>query len=518
MINKSSDSLFELVRSMSQSEKRYLKQYAKRYSKNTKSNYYLILFNELDKLVKKSIKYDEAALKEKIKKEKWITQFAVTKSYLYDLILDSLRSCNKATTTTVEINELLIDSQNLFFKGLHSQALNRLRKARMICESLGHYNLLGEVNYWIKRGLILKEKYNDDDMKLFIDSQFNPFTPRRISEHLKLLDRAIEIQFFNRDAGYSMKTEQNRKKFIDKFFKDGPELIETVSDEPIDLLRLKYGTTALYYQFADNRKESAKHYQLALNLMERNERYLQDNIRAYISYTMGLSIQHYFLGNYVELQELTKKLKIVSDKNYKTVPRTVTSDALAHIININFSMDQKRGEFEYSVDEIDAGLEEWVKKSGFRSSAFSLLMYNIGMTHFMTQNFKKAAKAWNDLIAMSIKNNYLDNISSSRMMLCFAALEMKDEELLQSRTGSWKYFIETREMFFPAEKVVYKFFTSKRQMADLIEMKTILANILKENDSINDFFDIWNWIESKVNKTTFAEAVKVYYDQKGHAL
>lgn len=77
---RQSDDLFRLVKSMSKSEKRYFKLFASMQGKNKK---YLLLFDAIDR----QGVYNESALKEELKQEKFVRQLAVTKGYLYNLIL-----------------------------------------------------------------------------------------------------------------------------------------------------------------------------------------------------------------------------------------------------------------------------------------------------------------------------------------------------------------------------------------------------------------------------------------------
>ena len=77
--------IFELIKSMTQTEKRYFKMFVSVFEQKNKT--YLKLYNAIDK----QKEYDEKALKKKLANERFINHFAVVKNKLYNAILKSLR-------------------------------------------------------------------------------------------------------------------------------------------------------------------------------------------------------------------------------------------------------------------------------------------------------------------------------------------------------------------------------------------------------------------------------------------
>ncbi|MFZ1593345.1 MAG: hypothetical protein WAT27_14735, partial [Chitinophagales bacterium] len=81
---KPSDNLFKLIKSLDKSEKGYFKKFALGHGKNSN---YILLFNAIDT----QDVYDEEALLKKFKTQAFAKQIAVTKNYLWELILRSQR-------------------------------------------------------------------------------------------------------------------------------------------------------------------------------------------------------------------------------------------------------------------------------------------------------------------------------------------------------------------------------------------------------------------------------------------
>src|ERR1700709_2541517 len=101
MPNRSSDALFQLVKSLEKSEKRNFKLYVKRNSASEDLKI-IRLFDALDKMDE----YDEAHL---LKKNKQITkqQLSNTKAHLYKQLLSSLRLIRHEDNIDIQLHEQL---------------------------------------------------------------------------------------------------------------------------------------------------------------------------------------------------------------------------------------------------------------------------------------------------------------------------------------------------------------------------------------------------------------------------
>src|ERR1051326_5972973 len=102
-----SNELFELIKSLSKTEKRYFNLFVSRHSAN--DNNCLKLF----KFIEKQKDYDEKALRQFFKDEKFIRQLPVTKIYLYGQILKSLTLFHGDKKIETQINDLVLKSQIL---------------------------------------------------------------------------------------------------------------------------------------------------------------------------------------------------------------------------------------------------------------------------------------------------------------------------------------------------------------------------------------------------------------------
>jgi len=146
--NNSTDSLFELIQSMSATEKRYVNVQVKHIKgKDGKELDYIILFKILNKMEE----YDEEKAKQKLlkalNKEKF-SNFSVKKKELYEVLMRQLKNFhyNKMKKSVAYIKELINDAVFLFRRGLYHQADKYLEDAKKMAEKCGDTLSLIEIN------------------------------------------------------------------------------------------------------------------------------------------------------------------------------------------------------------------------------------------------------------------------------------------------------------------------------------------------------------------------------------
>tara|TARA_R110002073_G_scaffold14554_1_gene59283 strand:- start:53831 stop:55378 length:1548 start_codon:yes stop_codon:yes gene_type:complete len=138
MTKNQKDNLFQLIKSLSKSEKRQFKLYVGRLGVNSDSKF-LNLFNFLDK----ANTYDEALiLKSSIVKKQ---QLANVKAHLYKQILISLKLSPSHQNVRSQIREQLDFASILYHKGLYKQSLKILEKAKEFAITNEEKNLAYEV-------------------------------------------------------------------------------------------------------------------------------------------------------------------------------------------------------------------------------------------------------------------------------------------------------------------------------------------------------------------------------------
>src|ERR1700743_379283 len=144
MPNRSSDTLFQLIKSLEKSEKRNFKLYITRNSasEDLKS---IQLFDALDKMEE----YDEAQLLSKNKNLRK-QQLSNAKAHLYREILTSLRLIRQEENIDIQLHEQLDYARILYNKGLYLQSLKTLDKIKENARAHNQVTFLLQVLFFEK--------------------------------------------------------------------------------------------------------------------------------------------------------------------------------------------------------------------------------------------------------------------------------------------------------------------------------------------------------------------------------
>lgn len=163
---KPSSELYDLIHSMTKSEKRYFKLFA---SLQSGDKNYLKIFDTLES----QKVFNEEELKEKFKNETFIKHLPSEKNHLYNNILKSLRNFHSDKSASNQLQEQLRNIEILFKKALYKQCDKLIKKAKKLAYKYEKYYYLLDIIDWEK--LLLEEKYQqgifDRQMKELVDEE-----------------------------------------------------------------------------------------------------------------------------------------------------------------------------------------------------------------------------------------------------------------------------------------------------------------------------------------------------------
>ncbi|MEO8774199.1 MAG: hypothetical protein ABI295_04205 [Xanthomarina sp.] len=210
MTKEQKDNLFQLVKSLTKSEKRQFKLFVGRLGVNADSKF-LNLFNLLDK----STTYNEPAIiKTGIVKKQ---QLANVKAHLYKQILISLKLNPSHQNIRSQIREQLDFASILYHKGLYKQSLRILEKAKELAIQNEEKNLAYEI---VELEKIIESQY----ITRSISSRADELTvqAKKLSElnliTSKLSNLSLQLYSIILKSGY-VKNKQEAQK-ITTYFND----------------------------------------------------------------------------------------------------------------------------------------------------------------------------------------------------------------------------------------------------------------------------------------------------------
>ena len=139
-----STNLFDIIHSLTASEKRYFKIFSSTHVIGSKNNYEK-LFNAYCELPADR-PYDEAAFKKKLAGKTWAKNFAVEKKVLEEILMKAMRAYNAEKSAEGALNDIITNVRFLYNKGLLAAAGKELKKGIELGEELE--NLPGLINLY----------------------------------------------------------------------------------------------------------------------------------------------------------------------------------------------------------------------------------------------------------------------------------------------------------------------------------------------------------------------------------
>ncbi len=134
-MKKPSDHIFQLVQAMTPAEKRYFRRHFA-----SEDNRLTYLFDELNKMAQ----YDESALKARLD-PMTAKNIKVYKIQLQEILLRSLTAFHSKRSVQSKVRLMLEEADILADKQLHEQALDRLAKAKVLCQQYEEFTYLIEI-------------------------------------------------------------------------------------------------------------------------------------------------------------------------------------------------------------------------------------------------------------------------------------------------------------------------------------------------------------------------------------
>ncbi|NQZ20409.1 MAG: hypothetical protein HRT44_14295, partial [Bdellovibrionales bacterium] len=158
---KPSTELFDLIKSLSKSEKRFFKLAS---SLQTGDKNYLKIFDAIDK----QTDYDENNIKDQFKSETFIKHFPSEKNHLYKLILKSLRSYHSDNSVSSVLKQEIKNIEILYNKALFKECNKFLMRAKKMAIQHEKFYYLFELINWEKR--LLEEALEDGQFTKDLDT------------------------------------------------------------------------------------------------------------------------------------------------------------------------------------------------------------------------------------------------------------------------------------------------------------------------------------------------------------
>ena len=511
MPNRSTDALFQLVKSLEKSEKRNFKLYVKRNSssEDLKS---VKLFDALDK----SDVYDEEQL---LKKNKSIKkqQLSNMKAHLYKQILSSLRLIKDENNIDIQLHEQMDYARILYNKGLYLQSLKVLDKMKEMAKSNEQLTYLQQALFFEKKieGLFITRSMREKAEQLSKESD-------ETNSQLSLINRLsnLSLQLYGWYINHGHVRNQKEMDELKKFLEDN--LPEETKNAQGFYERLYLYQSYCWYAFI--RQDFLQYYRYTqkwVDLFAEHPKMYDIDTAHYIKAMHNLMGAHFDLRN-------TKKLKDAIDEFEKFSHRQVVKKneinrilVFVYLATARINIHFLEGTFSEGIKLVPY-IEEKLKEYGLFIDRHRILIfyYKIACLYFGTGKNEKAIEYLNKIINWKVDLR-TDLQCYARLLHLIAHYELGNFDLLEYLTKSVYRFMAKMESLSAVEEEMFLFLRRSFQVnahALKPEFEKLLEKLRKyENNPLEtrafSYLDVISWLESKINNVPVQDVIREKYLQ-----
>lgn len=509
------DTLFELIQSMTKSEKRYFKLLSSRHTIGEVNNY-IVLFDYIDKMKE----YDEQKVFDHFKGEAFLNSFSITKKRLYDHLLSSLDTFHSGSSVDAQLHKMLHSADILYKKSLYLQSERILRSAQKLAQKHQRFGLLMEISARRKK-LIETNSYADTESSTIheiYEDDLNNLSA--IRDYTTLWN--LKSELFMELSRKGISRNEDQRAAFDRIYKEiqekfDPELLS------VDSAYLYYHIASAYHYATNDFENCLSYLNRNIAMMEGDGMFIADHPNSFFSALSNAIYVSEKLHEYGRANSLLQKLKTFPQTYKIELSEDLQIKLFSSTSSIELSMLVSRGDFEAAarlIPVIERGLTLYKEKVTPQRHAF--LAFKFAGIYMGTKNFPEALKWVNTILNNTDLDATEDIVAFTHILDLMIHLEMRHDQLLPYAIKSTQRYLKSRNRMYSFEKVMLRFISKLTKTADIFEDEQLWDELYNELQSIKsesgqgvalEYFDFESWAKSKVKRKDFTLVVKEKYGQ-----
>ncbi len=506
MANRSTDVLFQLVKSLEKSEKRNFKLYARRNS--TSGDLKVIqLFDALDKMTE----YDE---KDLLKKAKGITkqQLSNSKANLYKQILASLRLIRDEGNIDINLHEQFDHARILYNKGLYLQSLKMLERLKENAKAYQQLTFLQQAIYFEKKIetlYITRSIQNKADLLTAESEEVNS----QLTLVNQLSNLALQLYSWYIKNGHA-RNEKDIKELRSFFEKNLP---------PAALQSKGFYERLYLYQsyvwYAFIRQDFLQYYRYSqkwVDVFSEFPELIKVETANYIKGVHNLMNAHFSLLNTEKLSATIKNFEEFTNKKFLQDNENNRILAYQYIYTARINLYFLQGKFTKGLRLVPF-LEDMLKEYGLYLDTHRVLVfyYKIACLYFGSGDNEKAIDYLNRIINQ--KGDLRTDLQCySRLLHLIAHYELGNFDLLEYLIKSVYRYMAKMENLSKVEEEMFTFLRRSFRVGAkalkpefeklLVKLKKYEGNPLESRAFV--YLDVISWLESKISGVNVQDVIR----------
>jgi hypothetical protein len=512
MPNRSTDSLFQLIKSLKKSEKRSFKLYATKNS-NSEDLKTIVLFDALDKLHE----YDEELLLKKnpsIKK----TQLSNLKSALYHQLLTSLRLLDNAGNIDIQLHEQLDFARILYNKGLYLQSLQVLDKIKKLAYQYFQLPYLHQILFFEKQIESLHITRSLENRADELVKESNMVT-QQVENGNTLSNAALKLYGWYIKHGHA-RTPHDRDEVSQLFNRLMP--INYVLSKDFYEQIYFYQCNSWYAFINQDFLGYYRYTQKWVGLFELHPNMIEVEPTHYIKGLHNLLGAHFDLRNYKKFDETIITLENFTNSDIGKQYHNIAIQSFVYLYISKLNRQFLLGEFTEGLALVPI-IEDKIADYELYLDRHRILIfyYKIACLYFGSGNSSKAIDYLNKIINLKVDLR-TDLQCYSRLLHLIAHYELGNYEIIEHLIKSVYRFMAKMENLSAIEEAIFNFIRNSFDIAanDIRpSLEALLAHIKQYEHSKFEartfmYLDIVSWLESKLDGVPVELVIRQKYQQR----
>lgn len=490
------DELYNLINSLTKSEKRYIK-LAASFQNGNKN--YLKLFNEINGCTEKKLPYNDKIVKVKYAEEKFTNQLTFTKNYLTEHIFRNLELYSSNTAIDFKIKNIISKARILYNKALYKQFAKAVEKGKKLClqyERFPQYLQFTEM----EKIVIMKKILPGKEEAIILTEEIDILNKmRNLNEYEQIISRL---------TGLYMEKGRLRDLSTDTLIKKINESYIMMSEErAISLTALErfFFIKQLMADFGADYTGMRQYIFKRFELIKANPMPFKDRLfnkmQDVIMYILIISPRN-------NKEEKQRYFQMLKECTGNTDAENINLFLIESALNLLYLYNEKNIEIINSrIDHITYQLDT---HKGKTDSNFEILIYStIVKIYIYAGNYSNAAAYLNKLLNHPFLGIRQDIELYSKILNIIVHYELGNYELLEYLIKSTFRYLLKRKNLYRFEKIIISFFRRLPKMKDnkmlaenleLLRSELVTLNKDKYERNALLFFDFPEWITGKLKE------------------
>ncbi|MEO6882473.1 MAG: hypothetical protein ABI199_00460 [Bacteroidia bacterium] len=503
-----SDELFQLIKSMSKSEKRFFKLMS---SLQTGAKNYVRLFDAIEL----QETYNEAAIRKELKRETFIKHLPSEKNHLHKLIMKSLRAYHANISMSAQLKEQINDIEVLFDKALYKQCRKALEKVKKQAYFYEKFYLILEIINLEKKLIDMEAHFGmmDIDLNDLLEKE-----NKVIEQSGNFGKYQIIFSKLNYWVRQKMVMRNSKEQSFTEYLLNEPLMQDESRALSISAKIVFHHIKGMYYMASGSGLDKTLvHFTALLKLMDTYPQMAKEMSKRYLSAINNIVFCHLAENKYEKCFNNIDKMR-----SLLTLPEFASIDLQLKIFTSSYNAElliyNDLGEFDKAVklvNPIAAGLKKYEGK--INTEEVVIFYYNISAVYFGNGDFHKALLWNNKILNEREKELRQDLYGFSRLLNLIIHYELGNTQLIEYEIRSVIRLYSSKDKTHKFEHLVLEYIRKLIKVKRGASTETIFLDFKKEMEILIEdkfervaleFFDFISWIESKTEKITFAQAIR----------